>query len=83
MLVDHLRHGVAQKHDVLVERFNLSLKFDPVHQINCNWYVLFAQGVEKGILEKLAFVGHDMFRVGAIKQGLTITQALFGRPVYP
>jgi hypothetical protein len=34
--------------------------------------MLFAQGVKERILQKLAFVGHDMFRVGLIRQGLTI-----------
>jgi hypothetical protein len=26
--------------------------------------MLFTQSIEEGILQKLAFVGHDMFRVG-------------------
>ena len=72
MLVHHLGHGIAQKNHVLVKGFDLTLQFDSIHQINCNRYMLFTQSIEEGILQKLAFVGHDMFRVGWIKQGLTI-----------
>ncbi len=72
MLVNHLGYGIAQKNHVLVKGFDLTLQFDSIHQINCNRYMLFTQSIEEGILQKLAFVGHDMFRVGGIKPGLTI-----------
>lgn len=72
MLVHHLGHGIAQKNHVLVKGFDLTLQFDSIHQINGNRHMLFTQSIEEGVLQKLAFVGHDMFRVGWIKQGLTI-----------
>ena len=63
MFVDHLGHGVAQKHDVLVERLNLALKFDAVDEVNGHRHMLFAQCVQKGVLQKLTFVAHDILRV--------------------
>ena len=69
VLVDHLGHRVAQQHHILVKRFDLALELDSIHKIDCNGNVFFAQRVEEGILEKLAFVGHDMFRVVGGKQG--------------
>ena len=63
VLVDHLRNGIAKQNHVLVEGFDLSLQFDAVDQIDRNGYVLTPQGVEERVLQKLAFVAHDMFRV--------------------
>jgi hypothetical protein len=45
--------------------------------------MLFTQSIEEGVLQKLAFVGHDMFRVGWIKQGLTIAYATREAASYP
>ena len=64
MLVNHLGDGVAKQDHVLVERFDLTLKLDAVDQINRNRNMLATQGVEKWVLQKLAFViAHDIFRV--------------------
>ena len=51
VLVDHLSHGVAQQEHVLIERFNLSLQFDPIDQIHRHRNMFTAQGIEKRILE--------------------------------
>ena len=75
MLVDHLSDGVAKQNDVLVKRLNLALKLDAIDQINGNWHVLTAQGVEEGILQKLPFVVHDILRVLKKIKGFTLTQA--------
>jgi hypothetical protein len=66
MLEDHLRHGITQKHHVLVKRLYLALKFDPIHQVDRHWYVLPTQGVQEWILQKLTFVVHDILRVREI-----------------
>ena len=63
MFVDHLGDGVAQQHNVLVEGLNLTLQFDAINQINGHWHMLFAQCVQEGVLQKLAFIAHDMLRV--------------------
>ena len=63
MFVNHLRHRVAKQHYILIKRLYLTLQLYAVNQINGNRDVLFTQGVEEGVLEKLAFVGHDIFRV--------------------
>ena len=69
MLINHLRHRVAKQHDILVERFNLTLKLDPVDEINRHRYMLATQGVEKWILQKLAFIiAHDIFRVQKLRE---------------
>src|SRR5450631_4099211 len=34
VLVDHLRHGVAQQHDILIEGFDVALQFDPVDEVD-------------------------------------------------
>ncbi len=34
MLIDHLTDGVAQEHDELVERVDLTLQLDSVYEIN-------------------------------------------------
>ena len=64
MLVDHLRHGVAQQNDILVEGLNLPLQLDAIDQIDRYGHMLKAQLVQKGILQELAFfVIHDIFSV--------------------
>ncbi len=72
MLVDHLRHGVAEQHNVLVKRFDLPLEFDAVHQINGHRHMFTPELVQKRVLQKLAFViAHDMFRVQRVEEGRT------------
>ena len=34
MLVDHLRHGVAQQDDVLVERLDIALQLDAIDEVD-------------------------------------------------
>ena len=45
MFVNHLGHGVAQQHDILVKRFNLALELDAVYQVNGDRYMLAPQCV--------------------------------------
>lgn len=63
VLVHHLRHGIAQQHDVLIEGFDLTLQLDAVHQIDRNRHMLPTQGVQEGVLKKLTFIAHDILRV--------------------
>ena len=64
MFVNHLGYGIAKQHNVLIEGFDLTLQFNPVDEINGNRNMLVTQGVEKWILQELAFViAHDIFRV--------------------
>ena len=63
MLVDHLSHCIAQQHHILIERLDLPLQLDPVNQINGHWNMLPTQCVEEGVLQKLAFIAHDILRV--------------------
>ena len=64
MLVNHLGDGIAKQDNILIKGFDLTLKLDPVDKVNGNRNMLSTQGVEKWILQKLAFVvAHDMFRV--------------------
>ena len=64
MFVNHLRDCVTKQHDILVKRFDLALQLDPINEINRYRNMLATQGVEKWILQKLAFViAHDIFRV--------------------
>lgn len=59
VFVNHLGDGsVSQEDDVLVERFDLTLQFDAVNQINRNRNVLFTQCVQEGILQHLSFSCH-------------------------
>jgi hypothetical protein len=50
VLVDHLGHGVAQQHDVLVERFDLALQLDAVDEVDRDRHVLASQRVQEGVL---------------------------------
>ncbi|MDT4863541.1 hypothetical protein FQZ97_982540 [compost metagenome] len=64
MLVNHLRHGVAEQHDVLVKGFDLALQFDAIDQVNRHGNVFPAKLVQERVLQELAFViAHDMLRV--------------------
>ena len=63
MLVDHLRYGVTQQDYILIKRFDLTLQFDTVYQVNGDRYMLPTQSVQEGVLKKLAFIIHDIFRV--------------------
>jgi hypothetical protein len=63
MFVDHLCHSIAQKHNVLIKRLDLALKFDAIDQVNRHRHMFFAQGIQKRVLQKLAFVAHDILRV--------------------
>jgi hypothetical protein len=63
VFVDHLRDSVTHKHHILIKRLNLALQLDTVDQIDRDRDMFSAQGIEKGILQELAFVAHDMLRV--------------------
>ena len=63
MLVNHLRNGITKQDHILVERFYMPLQFDAVNQIDGNWDMFTTQCVQERILEKLAFIAHDMLRV--------------------
>src|SRR5215468_7229556 len=43
VLVHHLGHSVLEEDDILVERFDLSLKLDAVHEVDRNLNMFFAQ----------------------------------------
>jgi hypothetical protein len=62
VLVDHLRHGVAQQHHVLVEGLDVALQLDAVDEVDRHRHMLLAQQVQEGVLQELAFVAHDMLR---------------------
>ena len=51
VFVDHLGHGVAQQHDILVEGLDLSLQLDTVDEVDRYRHVLPTQGVEERILQ--------------------------------
>ena len=64
VFVNHLSNGIPQENYVLIERFDLTLQFNPVNQINRHRDMFTAQGVEKRVLQELTFViAHDIFRV--------------------
>ena len=60
MLVNHLRYGVAQQDDILVEGFDVTLQLDAVDQVDRHRDMLLAQQVQEGVLQELPFVAHDM-----------------------
>ena len=75
MLVDHLGHRVAKQNYILIERFDLTLQFNPVDEINRNRHMLATQSVEKWVLQQLIFVvAHDIFRVQKLIE-LNVTTA--------
>jgi hypothetical protein len=54
-----LRYGIFEKHHILIKRLNMALELDAIHEVHRDRDMLFAQGVEKGVLEGLAFIhGH-------------------------
>ena len=63
MLVDHLRDGVAQEHNVLVKRLNMALQLDAIDQVDGYRNMLLAQQVQEGVLQELTFITHDILRV--------------------
>jgi hypothetical protein len=63
VFVDHLGDRVSQQNNVLVEGLNLTLQLDAIYQVNGHWHMLFAQCIQEGVLQKLAFVAHDILRV--------------------
>ena len=50
----------GEQDDKLIERVDLALQLDAVDQVNRNRHAFFAQGIQKGILQRLAF-GHLVF----------------------
>ena len=50
MLVNHLRHGIAQQNHVLVEGLDLPLSLDAVDQVNGHRHMFFAQNIEERVL---------------------------------
>jgi hypothetical protein len=72
-----LSDGIAQQHHILIEGLDLALQFDAVDQIDGHRDMLFAQQVQEGILQELAFITHDMLRVvrGFENIDSTLTQA--------
>jgi hypothetical protein len=50
VLVHHLRDGILQEHDVLVERLDLALQLDAVDEIDRDRDMLLAQRVQKRVL---------------------------------
>jgi hypothetical protein len=63
MLVHHLRHGVAQQDDVLVERLDIALQLDAIDEVDGNRHVLFAQRVQNGSCSNcpLLLMAHSKF----------------------
>ena len=52
MLVHHLRHRIPKQHYVLIERLDLSLQLDAVHQVNGDGHIFLPEKVEVRILQK-------------------------------
>ncbi len=50
VLVHHLGDRIAQQNDVLIKRFDMALQLDAVDQIDRDWNMLFAQGIEEWVL---------------------------------
>src|SRR5215469_11090460 len=62
VLVDHLAHAVLEQDHELIERVDLALQLDAVDEINRYRYALLAQGIQEGVLQRLAF-GHRFLLV--------------------
>jgi hypothetical protein len=45
MFVDHLRNGILEQNDVLIEGFNLALQFNAIDQIDRDRHMLTAQHI--------------------------------------
>jgi hypothetical protein len=56
VLVHHLRHGVFQQHDILIEGFDLALELDAIDQVDRDRDVFLAKRIQERVLEKLPFV---------------------------
>ena len=63
VFINHLCDCVSQKDYILIKRLDLTLQFDAVDEVNRDRHMFSAQGIEKRVLQKLAFVAHDMLRV--------------------
>jgi hypothetical protein len=50
VLVDHLGHGIAQQHDVLIEGFDLALELDAIDEIDRDGNMLLAKQVQERVL---------------------------------
>jgi hypothetical protein len=51
-----LCHGVTQQNDVLIKGFNIALQLNAIDQVNRYGNVLFAQGIQEGILKELGLI---------------------------
>jgi len=60
MLIDHLAHRVAQKHDELIERLDSALQFDAGDEIDRRGHAPTPQRIQKRILQRLP-LGHGLF----------------------
>ncbi len=63
VFVNHLGHGIAQQDHILIKRFNLSLQFDSVNQIDGNWDMFTTQCVQERIWRSWPLLLSDMLRV--------------------
>src|SRR5690625_3523714 len=63
VFVNHLADRVSKQHYKIVKRFDLALKLDAVDQKNGNRNPLATKGVEKRVLQRLAF-GHGALLIG-------------------
>jgi hypothetical protein len=50
MLVDHLRDGIPEENDVLVEGFDLALELDTVDEVDRDRNMVLAEEVQEGVL---------------------------------
>jgi hypothetical protein len=50
VFVDHLADSIFQQHHKLIERFNLTLQFYAINQINGNRYTFLAQNIQIRVL---------------------------------
>src|SRR5258706_7625946 len=86
VLVDHLGNGVLEEHHVLVERLDLPLQLDAVHEVDGDRDVFLAQRVEEGILQQLTFVAHccaPFLRVSRSTPGRRWTMVATKQQLFP
>lgn len=50
MLVHHLRHGVAQEHHILIERFDVAVQFDAIDEVDRDRNMLLAEQIQERTL---------------------------------
>jgi len=81
VFVNHLGHRVAKQHHVLIERLDLPLKLDAIDQVDGHWNMFSTQCVEERVLQKLAFIAHDILRVQdvVVNHHLTTAKRTLGR----